>query len=164
MRVKTGGLAGAALLAGAIVVGVSVADAATVRSELNLRAGPGTGYGVVAVMPAGAEVDVRGCSGAWCRVAWGSAEGYAHADYLIDDRDDADAPPPAAWAGFQFRRQHLELRCERRSRLVPSPGLGHRPWCVSPGSQLVALKRRCAPATDRAAAVLAATGRAALPC
>lgn len=100
MRVKTGGLAGAALLAGAIVVGVSAADAATVRSELNLRAGPGTGYGVVAVMPAGAEVDVRGCSGAWCRVAWGSAEGYAHADYLIDDRDDADAPPPAERGPF----------------------------------------------------------------
>ncbi|MGN6462000.1 MAG: SH3 domain-containing protein [Pseudolabrys sp.] len=95
MRLRTSGLAGALLLAGASVIGANAADAATVRAELNLRAGPGTGYGVVAVMPAGAEVDVRGCSGAWCRVAWGSAEGYANADYLVDELDEADAPPPA---------------------------------------------------------------------
>lgn len=91
MRLKTGGLAGVLLLAS-----VTTGSAATVRSELNLRAGPGTGYGVVAVMPPGAEVDVRDCSGAWCRVVWGSAEGYANADYLVDGPDDADAPPPAA--------------------------------------------------------------------
>ena len=90
MRLKMAGLAGALLLAGAGLA--DGADAATVRSELNLRAGPGTDYGVVAVMPAGAEVDVRDCSGAWCRVAWGRAEGYVHADYLADEPDEIDAP------------------------------------------------------------------------
>ncbi|OJY41494.1 MAG: hypothetical protein BGP08_08060 [Rhizobiales bacterium 64-17] len=75
---------------------VTLGDAATVRSELNLRAGPGTGYSVVAVMPAGAEVDIRDCSGAWCRVVWGSAEGYANADYLVDEPDEGDRRPPAA--------------------------------------------------------------------
>ena len=88
MRLKTGGLAGVLLLAGTTIV-----NAATVRSELNLRAGPGTGYGVVAVMPAGAEVDIRDCSGAWCRVVWGASEGYANADYLVDEPDAVDGPP-----------------------------------------------------------------------
>jgi len=49
-----------------------LANAAVVQSDLNLRGGPGTGYGVVAVMPTGARVEVLGCAGAWCRVAYGS--------------------------------------------------------------------------------------------
>ncbi|MBX3553680.1 MAG: SH3 domain-containing protein [Pseudolabrys sp.] len=97
MRLKTGGLAGVLLLAGTTIV-----NAATVRSELNLRAGPGTGYGVVAVMPAGAEVDIRDCSGAWCRVVWGASEGYANADYLVDEPDAVDGPPAAGSAPAPF--------------------------------------------------------------
>jgi len=89
MQLKMLGLAGALLLAGA-----GMADAAMVRSDLNLRSGPGTGYRVVTVMPAGAEVDVLGCSGSWCRVAWGSAEGYASASYLAGEPAYAVAPPP----------------------------------------------------------------------
>lgn len=90
MRLKIAGLAGVLLLGS-----VTMVSAATVRSQLNLRAGPGTGYGVVAVIPPGAEVDVRDCSGAWCRVGWGSVEGYANAAYLVDAPDDMDAPPAA---------------------------------------------------------------------
>ncbi|HVV60883.1 MAG TPA: SH3 domain-containing protein [Pseudolabrys sp.] len=77
MSFKSVMLAGAVFLAGA-----GIANAAVVQSDLNLRSGPGTGYGVVAVMPAGAQVDVLGCSGSWCRVAWGGAVGYASASYI----------------------------------------------------------------------------------
>ncbi|HEX5508493.1 MAG TPA: SH3 domain-containing protein [Pseudolabrys sp.] len=77
MSFKSVMLAGTLLLAGA-----GAANAAVVESDLNLRSGPGTGYGVVAVMPAGARVDVVGCTGSWCRVAYGSAEGYASRNYL----------------------------------------------------------------------------------
>jgi uncharacterized protein YraI len=71
------------ILAGALTLaGVGAANAAIVQSDLNLRSGPGTGYRVIATMPAGANVPVLGCAGSWCRVAFGGVEGYASANYL----------------------------------------------------------------------------------
>ncbi|WP_349369269.1 SH3 domain-containing protein [Salinarimonas sp.] len=49
---------------------------------LNLRAGPGVGYRVIATMPAGEVVDLRGCDGAWCVVAYRGALGWASGRYL----------------------------------------------------------------------------------
>jgi uncharacterized protein YraI len=89
MTFKSALLAGGLLLAGA-----GAANAAIVEGDLNLRSGPGTGYRVIAVMPAGARVDVLGCSGSWCRVAWGSAEGYASASYLGGSGPVYAAVPP----------------------------------------------------------------------
>jgi len=88
-----------ALLAGGLLIaGIGAANAAVVQTDLNLRSGPGTGYGVVTVLPAGAEVDVLGCSGGWCRVAWGSAQGYASASYLGGEPVYAAVPPPVVYA------------------------------------------------------------------
>jgi hypothetical protein len=70
-------LAGALLLAGA-----GPASPAVVSTDLNVRSGPGTGYGVVATLPAGAQVGVLGCNGGWCRVSFGGGEGYVSARYL----------------------------------------------------------------------------------
>lgn len=52
-------------------------------SSLNLRAGPGTGYSVLAVMPGGATVDViAGPSGSFYNVRYGTTTGWAHGSYL----------------------------------------------------------------------------------
>lgn len=77
--IKKVSLAGALLLGTA---GIAAAAPATVVSDLNLRAGPGTNYSVVAVLPGGTGVDLRDCSGNWCRVAAGGYSGYASRSYL----------------------------------------------------------------------------------
>ncbi len=104
MKLKT-----LAIAAGAFLLSGGLAAAATVTNDLNLRSGPGTGYRVVGTMPAGAYVDVLGCSGGWCRVNWGGAVGYASASYLAGGRGPAYAaapvyvpPPPVVSFGFGF--------------------------------------------------------------
>jgi uncharacterized protein YraI len=83
-----------ALAVGVLLVSASTAAAAVVTNPLNLRRGPGTGYGVIATMPPGARVDVLECGGAWCRVAWRGIEGFASASYLADGGAYAYEPPP----------------------------------------------------------------------
>lgn len=77
MRLKTLTLATTALLLSA-----GIASAATVTNDLNLRRAPGTRYGVIDTLPAGADVNVIGCTGNWCRVDWQGEVGYASASYL----------------------------------------------------------------------------------
>lgn len=73
-------LLGAGLLA--LSATAATALPAVVRSDLNLRSGPGTEYGIVGSMPAGATVDVGSCTGRWCVVAYGGEQGYAARSYL----------------------------------------------------------------------------------
>jgi uncharacterized protein YraI len=72
------------LAAGVLALSAGAASAlpAVTANDLNLRAGPGTGYGVVAVMPAGAAVDAYDCGGGWCRVDYGGQIGFASRRYL----------------------------------------------------------------------------------
>lgn len=70
------GAAGLLLLS----TGIAAAVPAQVMTDLNLRAGQGTNYRVIGVLPAGSVVDVSGCSGGWCYVR--NAGGYASAAYL----------------------------------------------------------------------------------
>lgn len=92
--------AGAAAFALALPTG---AEAQTVTNDLNLRAGPGTAHGVVAVMPAGANVTVHQCSGGWCQVTYAGRSGWA-SQRFIDMR--VAAAPRARTAGprigFEF--------------------------------------------------------------
>lgn len=83
-----------ALSAGLLIGATSFAAAAPaiVSTDLNMRSGPGTNYRVVDVLPGGATVDVRGCSGSWCRVRWGGDVGYASRNYL--SRGTATYGPP----------------------------------------------------------------------
>ena len=72
-----------ALAAGAaLIAGTGVASAATVTGDLNLRAGPGTGYAVIDTMPAGAHVNIRNCTGGWCRLSWNGETGWASDNFL----------------------------------------------------------------------------------
>jgi uncharacterized protein YraI len=70
--------------AGLIALSATAAAAApaVVRSDLNLRGGPGTQYAVVGSLPGGATVDVGSCSGSWCTVTYGGQQGYASRNYL----------------------------------------------------------------------------------
>lgn len=96
------------IAAGALVLSGGIAAAATVTNDLNLRSGPGTNYRVIGTMPAGAYVDVRGCTGNWCRVNWAGAVGYASASYLAGSGGAYAAspvyvaPPPVVSFGFGF--------------------------------------------------------------
>src|SRR6185312_3000113 len=53
--------------------------------NVNMRAGPGTGYAVITTIPAGAPIEVIGCS-SWCQVAFGGTEGFASANYVSGAR------------------------------------------------------------------------------
>lgn len=75
----------AALLLGSLALPASAfaAGTATVGEELNLRSGPGRGYRVVAVMPAGSSVTVMGdASEGWYPVTYNSTNGWAFGQYL----------------------------------------------------------------------------------
>ncbi len=80
-------LTGAAMLLSLVVSGPAAAASAppaVTAADVNLRAGPGTNYPVVATIPYGAAVLVDGCLSdfAWCDVIWGGARGWAAAAYL----------------------------------------------------------------------------------
>jgi uncharacterized protein YraI len=66
----------------ALILSAGAASAAVVTNPLNLRSGPGTGYPVIATMPAGAHVAILNCRSAWCQIDWRGAQGYASRSYL----------------------------------------------------------------------------------
>lgn len=52
-------------------------------SWVNLRAGAGTGYQVITVVPTGAPVELyAGPAGSWARVRFNGQFGYIHSDYI----------------------------------------------------------------------------------
>ncbi len=74
-----------ALAGGLVLVSAGLAAAApgVTTASLKLRAGPGTGFGVLTTMPTGAAVNVLGCGQeGWCRVMFAGFTGYANATYL----------------------------------------------------------------------------------
>jgi uncharacterized protein YraI len=77
-----------------MLAGAGAANAAVVTGDLNLRSGPGTGYNVIDTMPAGSRVDILGCTGSWCEVAFGGMTGYASASYLGGGSQAYAAAPP----------------------------------------------------------------------
>jgi uncharacterized protein YraI len=74
------------------------AGSAVVTTDLNLRAGQGTRYSVIGVMPRGSVVDVTGCGDGWCYVR--DYGGYASARYLDAGRA-AYAAAPYAYAPYR---------------------------------------------------------------
>jgi uncharacterized protein YraI len=76
------GVLGTAMLGGASAA--SAADSGYLTANLNLRAGPGFDYPVVATMSAGSGVTIYGClSGwSWCDIDWQGNRGWAAGSYL----------------------------------------------------------------------------------
>ncbi len=73
---------------------------ASTTADLNLRTGPGTGYEVLAVMPAGSRVDAMldEAQGDYVRVRYGELEGWAATAYLVvgNGGDDPNAGTPGS--------------------------------------------------------------------
>jgi uncharacterized protein YraI len=60
----------------------SAAWKARTTTELNMRSGPSTRYGVVDVIPYGHRVKVYNCNGSWCKVKFRGHRGWASRSYL----------------------------------------------------------------------------------
>jgi uncharacterized protein YraI len=121
-----------------LTAGAASAFPAMVQNDLNLRSGPGTGHGVVAVMPAGSSVNVFGCQAGWCEVAFGGQTGFASQRYL-GTGDAAYAGPrvtyvePRYRGAYAYEPRYRSYRYGRRGydayAYAPHP-LGHPifPW------------------------------------
>ena len=95
MRSTASFFGGAALIvAMAVFAGAAVAVPAIVDRSAKLRSGPGAGYHIVATLPRGTAVDVRGCSAGWCEIVWAGGRGYIGQILLAL----AGMPPAAAIA------------------------------------------------------------------
>ena len=68
---------------------------AIVTTNLNLRTGPGTQYPPITTLPAGAGVDILGCTPyRWCNIAWGGLRGWVAGGYLAQAGAPYYAAPP----------------------------------------------------------------------
>lgn len=70
--------------------GVSYNGAALVTTaNVNLRTGPGTGYGVKLVVPNGSTVNVYEVDDGWARCTYGKYTGYLSAQYIAWPKQDS---------------------------------------------------------------------------
>src|SRR5262249_17373789 len=77
----------------ALSADLASAAPARVRTNTNLRQGPGTTYGVTATVPAGSIVEISRCAAGGCTANWRGRVGYMTASNL-----DLGAPGPVAVA------------------------------------------------------------------
>jgi len=63
---------------------LSFVDTSYVTGAVNLRSGPGMGYGVYLVIPKYATVTVLGVSGNWTKVSYNGYVGYVYSTYVKD--------------------------------------------------------------------------------
>ena len=84
----------------ALSTGWAAAAPAVVLDYLNLRVGPGYGYGIIEVIPSGWIVDAGACGDGWCQVNVDGFAGYVDANYLGIARPPVIAygPPPYYWS------------------------------------------------------------------
>jgi len=79
---------------GSVPVGGNVTGNATTTSNLNLRSGPSSAYGVISVIPRGAAIELRGePQGGYYPVNYNGTTGWAHSDW-ISVGSSAPAPSP----------------------------------------------------------------------
>ena len=83
----TFGIAAAALIGSSVA---ALAAPAFATSNVNVRSGPCTGFGVVDVLRRGQRVDIDYCRGSWCFVGQSGPDGWVSANYLSRDRYDDD--------------------------------------------------------------------------
>jgi uncharacterized protein YraI len=86
----------------ALIALPAAAQYAVVTAWVNMRAGPGTQYPIIAVIPRGEEVRVFGCvrGYAWCDVQWRRDRGWVYARYLSRSFAGSWRPLPQWGAGI----------------------------------------------------------------
>jgi uncharacterized protein YraI len=78
-------LAGAGALSAVLALpNLALALDAVAVTELNMRAGPGSQYPIVATIETNGSVDILGClpEAQWCQVHWQGNEGWSYSEYL----------------------------------------------------------------------------------
>jgi hypothetical protein len=69
-----------------------------VAANVNLRQGPGTNFGVVTLIPAGAPIAIAGCNAGWCQVSFQGQTGFIIASSLTPR--GPGGPPPGYPPGY----------------------------------------------------------------
>lgn len=97
--------AGVLAIALCVLTGGAQAQAAYTAQSVDLRAGPGPGYPVVAVLPPGVQVWVQGCveDYSWCDVVVGPERGWVYAGSIQSYYDAVSGYVPlyyGAWFGI----------------------------------------------------------------
>lgn len=109
---------GLATLAVLATTAAASAAPAFATSNVNVRSGPGTGYGVVDALRRGERVDIQYCRGSWCFVEKRGPDGWVSSRYLSsgggwDDDWYEPVPPP--------RPPHWNPRPPRPPHWNPQP-------------------------------------------
>jgi uncharacterized protein YraI len=69
----------------------SFAQNAYTKTNLNLRRGPSTDFGIIQVVPISAELAVLTCNGDWCNVEYKGISGYVNKKYIIKSDPNYDS-------------------------------------------------------------------------
>jgi len=132
-------LVASALATLAVLATTAAASAAPAfaTNNVNVRSGPGTGYGIVDALRRGEQVDVQYCRGSWCFIQKRGPDGWVSSNYLSsgggwdngwDDDWYEPAPPP--------RPPHWNPRPPRPPHWNPGPPPRPypQPYPVNPGA------------------------------
>ena len=97
--------AGVLAMALSVLAGAAQAQAAYTAKSVQLRAGPGTDYPVVAILPPGLQLWVQGCleDYSWCDVVVGSERGWVYSGNIQSYYDEVSGYVPlyyGAWFGI----------------------------------------------------------------
>jgi hypothetical protein len=94
----------------AVATGFAAAVSVTVRSDVDLRAGPGANFSAIGHLPGGTELETTDCAGGWCRVEFKGIAGFLGAADLGND-----AAIQSSSARREETRQRSRTRVTRRS-------------------------------------------------
>ncbi len=123
-KLITSALATLAVLATTVAAAAAPAIA---TGNVNVRSGPGTGYGVVDALRRGERVDIQYCRGSWCFVQKRGPDGWVSANYLSsgggwdDDYYDPTPSRPPQWTPRPPRPPHWNPNPGRPPHWNPGP-------------------------------------------
>lgn len=138
------------------------ADTGFASATVHLRAGPGTHYPIIGVIPRGSRLGILGCLSAydWCDVTWGRERGWVSGRYLQAAMQARPVPlrrhtPPVTsfdfpryWSDHYQSRPFYSHRDRYQGYRGPSMGVpGHRTPPSYPDSGPNANDRPCQPGT-----------------
>ena len=110
-------------------VAIQVSSYKFATSNLNMRTGAGTSYGVITVIPNGAKVEVLESANGWDKVVYNGNTGWASSTYLSADSQT----PPAAVTLYKSTKYNLNMRT--------GPGTGYaRVLTIPAGAQVQVLE------------------------